>query len=77
MGNDDSAFKQELFDITKTQTESEVQPHGVADDLHRKAVILIFRGGGRCVHAATLTHCVEALQVDNAHPGLLHRPEEF
>src|SRR5262249_16880532 len=47
IGHDDSAFKQELFDITKAQTESEVEPDGVADDLHRKAVVLILlRGGG-------------------------------
>src|SRR5262245_30398799 len=66
IGHDHSTLKQELFDITKAQAEAEVQPHGVADDLGRKAVILIFRGGGWYVHDATLTHCMGAQQVDNA-----------
>jgi len=38
----------------------------VADDLDREARILLFRGGRQRVHAATLTHCVGAQQVDNA-----------
>jgi hypothetical protein len=39
-----ATFTQELFHIPDAQTESEVQPDGVADNLHRKAVILIFGG---------------------------------
>jgi len=50
IGHDDSAFKQDLFDITEAQTEPEVQPDGVADDFHGKAVILIVRGSWWCVH---------------------------
>jgi hypothetical protein len=41
VGHDDSAFKQQLFDITKTQAEPEGQPHGMADNFGRKAVTLI------------------------------------
>src|SRR5712692_10697046 len=66
IGDDYAACKQQFFDITKAQAKAEVQPHSMADDLHRKSVILIFRGGGQCVHAATLTHCVGPQQVDNA-----------
>jgi hypothetical protein len=40
----DATFTQELFDIAEAQTKPKVQPHGVADDLDRKAVILIFGG---------------------------------
>jgi hypothetical protein len=47
----DATFTQELFHIPDTQTESKVLPDGVADNLHRKAVILIFGGSQRCVHA--------------------------
>jgi hypothetical protein len=68
IGHDHSTLKQELSDITKAQAESEVQPHGVADNLGRKAVILICRGGGQYVHDATLTHWMGARQVDNAIP---------
>src|ERR1700752_956763 len=39
VGHDNSAFKQPLFDIAKTQAEPEVPPHSVADDLHRKEVV--------------------------------------
>ena len=38
----------------------------MTNDLDRKPVILIFRGGKRCSHAPTLTRCVGVQQVDNA-----------
>jgi hypothetical protein len=41
-----ATFKQQLFDSPKAQAEAEVQPHGVADDLYGKPVMLIYRGGG-------------------------------
>ena len=44
VGHDDPTFKQQLFHIAKAQAEPKVQPHGVADDLDRKAVILIAVG---------------------------------
>jgi len=48
----------------------DVQPHGMADDLHRKAVILIFHGGLRGIHALITSHLAAASQasqeVDNA-----------
>jgi hypothetical protein len=57
---DHSTFQQQLFHITKAEAKLKVQSHGVADDFHRKAVILIFCRSGRCVHAVTLTYWVEA-----------------
>jgi hypothetical protein len=33
VGNDDTAFRQELFDIAQTEAGHVVQPDGVADDL--------------------------------------------
>jgi hypothetical protein len=66
VGEDDSAFPEYLFDVAKAEAEPKVQPHRVADDLDRKAVILICCGEGWCVHAVTLTHCVGTKQVDNA-----------
>jgi len=63
-------FHQPLFDIAEAQAEAEVQPHGVADDLDRKAVVLVVVGGWWGVHALITSHQAEALQasqqVDNA-----------
>ena len=56
IGHDHAAFQQQLFDIAEAQAEPEVELHGVADDLDREVVILIFRGSGRGVHAATLPY---------------------
>ena len=44
----------------------DVQPHGVAEDLDRKAVVLICRSNGVYLHDMTFTHRIEARQVDNA-----------
>ena len=38
----------------------------VVDDLHRKAVVLIFRHSGQGIHATPLTHCVDVQQVGDA-----------
>ena len=36
--HDDTPFGQQIFDIPEAQTVSVVQPHGVADDVRRKAM---------------------------------------
>ena len=36
----DAACRQKLFDIAQAETEAEVEPHGMADHLRRKAVAL-------------------------------------
>jgi hypothetical protein len=51
VGHPDATFTEELFHIPEAQTEPKVQPHGVANNLYRKAVILIFDGSRRYVHA--------------------------
>jgi hypothetical protein len=44
IGHGHPTFQQELFDIPEAQTESKVQPHGVADDLNGKTIVLIASG---------------------------------
>jgi len=66
IGHAHAAFQQQLFNIAEAQAEVEVQPHRMAEDLYRKAVVLLVLSGRWCVHVATLTHCVGAQQVDNA-----------
>jgi len=63
---DHAAFQQELFYITEAQAEAKIQPHGVANNFHREAVVLIFRRSRQGIHGATLTHCLGAQQVDDA-----------
>jgi hypothetical protein len=70
--HDHAAFKEELFHIAEAQAEAKVESYGVADDLHGKPVMLIFRGSGRCVHAVTLPHHVAPQQFDNACPRYSH-----
>jgi hypothetical protein len=60
IGDDHTTFQEEFFHITKTQAEAKVQPHGVTDDLNGKAVVLIVRGSGWCIHAATLSYRIGA-----------------
>jgi hypothetical protein len=45
IGHDDSTFKQQLFDIAEAEAKPKVQPHRVADDFRRKAVVLISLAG--------------------------------
>lgn len=47
--DDDAAFGEEFFDFTEAQTESMVEPDGVADDGRRKPMALVADGCG--VHA--------------------------
>lgn len=42
IGNGDSAFGQQILDVTQAQLESMVVPNGTTDDLWRKAVATIF-----------------------------------
>jgi hypothetical protein len=71
IGHDHSAFQQQFFHITKAEAEPKIQPHSVADDLHRKAMVLVFRKARQCVHALITSHEAPAAQasqeVDNAH----------
>jgi hypothetical protein len=46
--HDDASFGQQILDIPEAQTVSVVQPHGVADDLRRKAMPKV--AGSTSVH---------------------------
>ena len=35
-----TALRQELLDVTKTEAETEVEPDGMVDDVHRESVVL-------------------------------------
>jgi hypothetical protein len=41
VGDHDAAFRQQVFDVTETQCEPEIEPDRVLDDLWRKAVAAI------------------------------------
>ena len=70
IGHDYTAFQQQLFDVKEAQAESEVQLHRVANDLHRKAVVLTVVSRGWRVHARITSYQRDAFQglqqVDNA-----------
>src|SRR3954449_8575984 len=53
VADDDAAGRQHLFHHAQAQRKAEVQPHGVADDLARKAVAGVGRVGCGC-HAGHL-----------------------
>jgi hypothetical protein len=66
VGDDDATGEQELFHITVAETEPEIQPDAVADNLGREAVVLVAVGEGWCVHPPSISHSTTAQQVDNA-----------
>jgi hypothetical protein len=70
IGHHNSTFTEELFHIPKTQAEAKVQPHSVTDNFDRKAVVLIFGSGRRCLHALITSYQTAASQasqeVENA-----------
>ena len=65
-GHGHPAVEPEFCHLPEAPTASEVQPHRVTDDFDRQPGILLFRGSGRGVHPATLSHGVATRQVDNA-----------
>jgi hypothetical protein len=46
------AATEQFFDIPIADAEPKVEPHGMADDLNRKAVMFVAVGRSRGVHAA-------------------------
>jgi hypothetical protein len=44
IGDGDASFGEEFFDFTEAQTESMVQPHGVANNVRGKAMPLVTGG---------------------------------
>jgi hypothetical protein len=45
MRNNDSAFRQKIFNITEAQTEAMIDAYGVADDFRRKTVSVVTGSG--------------------------------
>jgi hypothetical protein len=41
VGDDNSAFRKEILDVSEAQTESVIQPNRVTDDLGRKPVSVV------------------------------------
>jgi hypothetical protein len=66
IGHADSAFEEELFDIAVAEAAAKIQPHRMADDLGREAVILVAVGAYWCSHPSSISHPTTAQQVDNA-----------
>lgn len=64
--DDHAAGEQQLFNITVAQTEPVIQPHAVADDFGRKAVVLVAIGWCWCLHTVSMSHREEPQQVDSA-----------
>ena len=65
-----------LFDIAIAETEPEIQPGTVADDLGWKTVILVVVVGCWCVHAASMPHLTAARQIDHARQRRLSQDDE-
>ena len=66
IGHNHAPFQEQFLDIAEAQTKPKVQPHGVADDLDGKAVVLVTCGRRYGAHAATVSQKRSAKQVVNA-----------
>jgi hypothetical protein len=42
-GDDEASFGEQVLNVSEAEVETKVQPHGVSDDLGRKAVAVIGR----------------------------------
>ncbi len=56
IAHDHSLLRQKLFDITKTERETEIQSHSVADDFKWEVETFVIRSSGVCFHEAILAH---------------------
>jgi hypothetical protein len=54
IAHNDPALRQKLFDITKTERETERQPHSATDNFGREAVPFVIGSNGVCFHKAIL-----------------------
>ena len=55
IGHDHPTGEQEFFDIAVAETEAEVQPDAIADDLSREAVVFVWVGWCGSVHRSLRT----------------------
>ena len=54
VSDDDPALRQELFHITKTERETEIEPYSVAADFRREAETFVVGRNAVCFHEAIL-----------------------
>jgi hypothetical protein len=54
IAHDDPALRQKLFDITKTERETEIQPHSIADDFRWETKTFVIGSNGVCFQKAIL-----------------------
>src|SRR5258708_916064 len=55
--HDDSALCQKLFDIAKTERETEIDPNSVPDNFRWEAKAFVAWSRSICFHAAILAYC--------------------
>ena len=53
----DFALRQKLFSITKTERETEIQPHSMTHDFRREAETFVIGSNSVCFHKAILAYC--------------------
>ena len=56
VGDDDATGEQQLFHITVAETEPEIHPDAVADDLGREPMARVGIGCGWWIHAASMAY---------------------
>src|SRR6266487_9146 len=54
---DDTALGHQLFDISITEGETEIQPHTVADNFRRETEAFVIGSRVVCFHETILSHC--------------------
>src|SRR5258708_36251385 len=57
IGDDDPTLLQKMFHIAKTERETKIQLHSMADDFRWKAKAFIIGRNAVCFHAAILAYC--------------------
>ena len=60
--HDDAPGEEEFLHVAVAETEPELEPDAMADDLGREAVVLIAVGGW-CIHATSMSHHASTGQV--------------
>jgi hypothetical protein len=63
VGHHNPTRKEQCFDVTIAQAETEVEPDAMADDLRREAMIFVGIGWGWWIHMASMAYQVGTRQV--------------
>jgi hypothetical protein len=51
VSHEDTPDEEQLFDVSVAQAEPIIEPHAMANDFHRKAIVLVSLRGGKRSHA--------------------------